>query len=91
MARPLAHRLSWSWLLGGYYITGGWNISEYRFQTVLGLNGPKLLGWFPDGGLLGQRFAGLSQSIVVAKLPLHQARSHQGRACPPALGQTSRT
>ncbi len=71
--RPLADRLSGSWLLGGYYITRGWNVSDYRFETVLGLNGPRLLALFPGAALLRQRFLGLSQSIVVAKLPARPA------------------
>jgi len=67
--RPLAERLSGSRLLGGYYITRGWNISDYRFETVLGLNGRRLQALFPGAALLRERFLGLSQSIVVARLP----------------------
>jgi len=67
--RPIADRLSGSWLLGGYYVTGGWNISDYRFQTVLGLDGQGLSALFPRARLLRQRFVGLSQSIVAANVP----------------------
>jgi len=54
-------------------ITRGWNISDYRFETVLGLNGDRLLALFEGAALFRQRFLGLSQSIVVARLPVTPA------------------
>jgi SAM-dependent methyltransferase len=66
--KPIADKLSGSWMLGGYYVTRGWNIADYHFQTVLGLNGPGLLALFPNARLLRQRFLGLSQSIVAANV-----------------------
>jgi hypothetical protein len=64
-----AYKLSGSWLIGGYYITRGWDVSQYEFETVLGLNSRQLRALFPSARLLHHRFVGLSQSIIAYTVP----------------------
>lgn len=66
----LSRRISGTWLLGGFRLTGGFKgRSDYRFQAVNGLTPSDLRELFPDARIIHQRFAGLSQSIVAARLP----------------------
>jgi SAM-dependent methyltransferase len=70
LQKSIAYRISGSRLIGGYYITRGWNITEeYTMEEVHGLSPKQLSELYPGAEILHQRFAGLSQSIVAAKLP----------------------
>lgn len=70
LQKPIAYKLSGSWILLGYYITCGWNIQgEYEFHTVYGLTPRSLQGLFPDAQIIKQRFLSMPQSIVAARCP----------------------
>jgi SAM-dependent methyltransferase len=64
---PIAASISGSALLGGYYITQGFHMSEQHFHNVYGLNPRSLQKLFSSARILHFRFAGLSQSIVALK------------------------